>query len=90
MSFEHLAAILNEAGVRYVVIGVAGANYWARSEHTVLTTKDFDDFLSAQAENAVNAWRAAEASGLDLFLWRRATRPSARPFPGRADREPDA
>lgn len=42
---ERLAAALNASGARYVVIGVAGANYWARSGHTVFTTKDFDYIL---------------------------------------------
>jgi hypothetical protein len=42
---EGLAAALNRAGVRYVVIGVAGANYWARSGHTVFSTQDFGLFL---------------------------------------------
>jgi hypothetical protein len=67
VSFERLAAALQSARVRYVVIGVAGANYWARSGHTVFATRDFDVFLPADAENTMNAWKAAEASGLDLF-----------------------
>ncbi len=67
MSAEGLVAALNQAGVRYVVIGVAGANYWARSGHTVFTTLDFDFFLPADPENALKAWQAAEVSGLDLF-----------------------
>jgi hypothetical protein len=64
---EGLAAALNQAGVRYVVIGVAGANYWARSGHTLFTTKDFDIFLPADIGNVASAWQAAEACGLDLF-----------------------
>jgi hypothetical protein len=64
---EGLAAALNRAGVRYVVIGVAGANYWARSGHTVFSTKDFDLFLPADPANVLNAWSTTEASGLDLF-----------------------
>lgn len=67
MTAEGLAAALNQAGVRYVVIGVAGANYWARSGHTLFTTKDFDIFLPADIGNVASAWQAAEACGLDLF-----------------------
>jgi hypothetical protein len=67
VTHEGLAAALNRAGVRYVVIGVAGANYWARSGHTVFTTRAFDIFLPADAANALRAWQAAEAFGLDLF-----------------------
>jgi hypothetical protein len=63
---EGLVAVLNQAGVKYVVIGLAGANYWARSAHTVFTTLDFDLFLPVDAANALKAWQAAEACGLDL------------------------
>jgi hypothetical protein len=64
---EGLVAALNQAGVRCVVIGVAGANYWARSGHTVFTTRDFDLFLPADPANALKAWQSAEACRLDLF-----------------------
>jgi hypothetical protein len=66
--FERLAAALNEAGVRYVVIGVAGANYWARSGHTLFATHDFDLLLPLDPENAMTAWSVAERSGLDLYV----------------------
>jgi predicted nucleotidyltransferase len=64
---ERLAAALNEAGVRYVVIGVAGANYWALSGHTVFATKDFDLFLPPDPETCVSTWQATAACGLELF-----------------------
>jgi len=64
---EGLVAELNGAAVRYVVIGVAGANYWARSGHTLFTTQDFDLFLPPDPANALKAWQAAEACRLDLF-----------------------
>jgi predicted nucleotidyltransferase len=64
---EPLAAALNAQGVRYVVIGVAGANYWARSGHTVFSTEDFDVFLPPDADNALRAWAGLEGLGLRLF-----------------------
>jgi hypothetical protein len=67
MDAHDLVAALNAAAVRYVVIGVAGANYWARSGHTIFTTKDFDLFLPPDPGNAMRAWQATEASGLQLF-----------------------
>jgi hypothetical protein len=66
--FEGLAAALNQGGVRYVVIGVAGANYWARSGHTVFTTQDFDLLLPPDPGNALSAWQAAESEGLALYV----------------------
>jgi len=65
--FARLGAALNEAGVRFVTIGVAGANLWARSGHTIFTTRDYDLFLPPDPENALRAWQAADAAGLDLF-----------------------
>jgi predicted nucleotidyltransferase len=63
-----VAAALNAAGVRYVVIGVAGANYWARSGSTVFTTQDVDLFLPLDPDNALKAWGAAESAGLELSV----------------------
>lgn len=62
-----LAAALNHAAVRYVTIGVSGANLWARSGHTIFATRDHDLFLPLDAENALRAWAAADARGLDLL-----------------------
>jgi len=65
--FARLGATLNEAGVRFVTIGVAGANLWARSGHTIFTTRDYDLFFPPDPENALRAWQAADAAGLKLF-----------------------
>jgi hypothetical protein len=53
--------------VRYVTIGVAGVNFWARSGHTIFTTRDFDVFLPPDPGNLRRAWQAAESRGLELF-----------------------
>lgn len=65
--FVHLVAALNEHAVRFVVIGVAGANHYARSGATVFTTEDFDLFLPPDPANALRSWVASEAAGLQLF-----------------------
>lgn len=65
--FARLAASLNRQHIRYILIGVWGANLWARSGATVFTTKDYDLFLPPDPENALRAWRACESSGLQLF-----------------------
>lgn len=65
--FENVVAALHRASVRFVVIGVAGVNYWARSGHTVFTTKDFDVFLPPDPVNELAAWHACEAAGLELW-----------------------
>jgi hypothetical protein len=64
---ESLAAALNSLGVRYVVIGMAGVNYWARSSHTIFATQDFDILLPPDPGTLLTAWRAAEGCGLELF-----------------------
>ena len=65
--FPALAAALDEAKVRYVTIGVSGANLWARSGHTIFTTRDYDLLLPLDPDTSLRAWQAAEALGLELY-----------------------
>jgi hypothetical protein len=66
-AFAHLVDVLNRHAVRFVVIGVAGANHYARSGGTIFTTEDFDLFLPLDPENALRSWSACEIAGLQLF-----------------------
>ncbi|HEX6812503.1 MAG TPA: hypothetical protein VF384_12835 [Planctomycetota bacterium] len=54
-------------GVRFVVIGVWGANYYARSAGTTLATLDLDAFLPLDAHNLVLAWKACQSVGCTLW-----------------------
>ena len=65
--FVRLVEALNKDAVRFVIIGVAGANHYARSGATLFTTKDYDLFLPPDSANALRAWSACEALGLKLF-----------------------
>jgi predicted nucleotidyltransferase len=65
--FRGLVQELNRHSVRFVVIGVAGANYFASSAGVVFTTQDRDLFLPPDPENLMRAWDACEAAG--LVLW---------------------
>jgi hypothetical protein len=62
-----LAAAFAAADVQYVTIGVAGANLWARSGHTIFTTRDYDLFLPPDPDNLVRGWRACSDCGLSLW-----------------------
>lgn len=53
--------------MRFVVIGLSGANYYARSAGTLFLTQDRDLFLPLDPANALAAWRACAALRLDLF-----------------------
>jgi hypothetical protein len=53
--------------VRFVVIGLAGANYYARSGAALFATQDRDLLLPLDPDNALAAWRACDVLGLDLF-----------------------
>ena len=66
-AFERLAQLLLQAGVRFVVIGLAGANSYARTGGTLFLTQDRDLLLPLDPENALAAWRTCEAMGLDLL-----------------------
>jgi hypothetical protein len=62
-----LALELARRDVRYVVIGVAGANYWALGGATIFTTLDRDLFLPLDVDNLLRCWDACEETGLDLL-----------------------
>ena len=56
-AFQQLVRELAKDDVRFVVIGVWGANYYAMSGATLLTTEDRDLFLPSDAGNLLTAWR---------------------------------
>jgi hypothetical protein len=65
--FLTLVNALNLDDVRYLVIGVWAANYYARGASLVFHTKDRDLFLPADADNLVRCWNACDSSGLSLW-----------------------
>ena len=55
---------LNDDGkVRFLVIGVSGANYYAHSEATLFATQDRDLFLPLEPGNLRTAWAICESQG---------------------------
>jgi hypothetical protein len=66
-AFHALAATLNRAGVRYLLIGVAGANYWARRGSEAFVTQNRDLFLPAEPDNVLRAWGACESAGFSRW-----------------------
>jgi hypothetical protein len=54
--------------VRYVLIGVAGANLYAPAGQAIFSTEDFDLYLPPDPANLVQAWAACEDLGLELWL----------------------
>jgi hypothetical protein len=67
-AFERLLGLLSRRGVRFVVIGLSGANYYARSGAALFATQDRDLFLEPKPDNVLEAWQAAEAAGLELSV----------------------
>lgn len=65
--FHDLVLELNSRRVRYVLIGVAGANYFATSGSVLFSTRDRDLFLPPDAGNLLLAWQACEAMKLELM-----------------------
>lgn len=65
--FLRLVQGLLQRRVRFVLIGVAGADYWARSGGTVLTTQDRDLFLPLDSNNLLATWEAARETGFELW-----------------------
>ncbi len=63
-----LARARADRSVRYVLIGVSGANLYGPGGQAVFTTDDIDLFLPAQPDNLVEAWSACEEAHLELWL----------------------
>ena len=66
-SLAPLVTALHKRAGRFVLIGVAGANYYAQGGSTSFTTEDRDLFLPPDADNLVRCWSACESVGLDLW-----------------------
>lgn len=63
-----LAAALSRRGVRYVLIGVSGANLYGPAGQAIFTTDDIDLFLPLDADNLGRAWASCDEAGLELWL----------------------
>lgn len=64
--FVELAKRLSEVGVRFALIGVWGANFYARSGATLFTTEDYDLFLPPDPDRELKAWEVCRALGFEL------------------------
>lgn len=65
-SYERLLAALLGRGVRFVVVGVTAANYYARSGDTLFATQDRDLLLPPVPGDLLESWRAARQLGFEL------------------------
>lgn len=54
--------------MRYVLIGVSGANFYAPKAGGRFVTDDYDLFLPSDPENLVQAWAACDDAHLELWL----------------------
>ena len=63
-----LIAALHERHVRFVVIGVWGANYYAPAGGAAFFTRDRDLFLPHEPQHLLEAWRACEQSQFTLWV----------------------
>jgi len=59
---------LRSRAVRYLLIGVAGANFYAPRPAPRFVTDDWDLFLPLDPDNLVQAWAACEGAGMELWL----------------------
>ena len=63
-----LARALGQRSVRYVLIGVSGANLYGPSGQAVFTTEDLDLFMPPDPANLEQAWAACDEAQLELWL----------------------
>lgn len=62
-AFLHLVSTLSDREVRFVMIGVWAANYYARSGAEVFSTEDRYFFLPPDAGNLLRAWVCSRDEG---------------------------
>lgn len=65
--FVTLVGALNAADVRFLTIGVWGANYYANEAAASFLTQDRDLFLPPSPANELLAWAACESASLTLW-----------------------
>jgi hypothetical protein len=65
--FASLCQRFHDAGVRFLVIGVWGANYYAHSGATLFSTQYRDVLLPPDPASLLAAWQACESLRLDLL-----------------------
>ena len=65
--FARLLKAFERLGVRYVLIGVWAANYFASHGGHVFSTEDRDFFLPPDPPNLLNAWIASRELGYELW-----------------------
>jgi len=63
-----LVRALHDRGVRFVLIGVAGANHYVLPGSPLFVTTDHDLFLPLEPDNLVRAWAACEGAALSLWI----------------------
>jgi hypothetical protein len=64
--FSPFVKALANRSVRYVLIGVSGANLYTLRQAPMFVTDDRDLFLPADADNLVQAWAAGDDAKMDL------------------------
>ena len=82
--FLRLLHDLDVVGVRYVMIGVSAANYYAARSVAPFATKDRDLLLPADVDNELAAWAACDRLAFELWCGDEPARHAARSLAGRA------
>ncbi len=65
--YSKLFSSLLQANVRFVVIGVGGANYYTLHGQELFLTEDRDLLLPQDPESTLKCWNAAESEGFELW-----------------------
>jgi predicted nucleotidyltransferase len=75
--YETVLRAFNRVGVRYVVVGMSGINYYARQPSEAFATMDYDLFLEPTISNVGKAIRQLERLGFSIGTTRGVFTPGA-------------
>ena len=73
--YQAVIRALNRVGVRYIVVGMAGINYYARRPAEAFATMDYDLFLEPTLKNVRKALGQLERLGFSMGTTRGALKP---------------
>lgn len=74
--YRALISRFNRRGIRYVVVGMSGVNYYARSPTETFATLDYDVFLEPSLANVEVAMRCLKALGFTVGTTRGVLKPA--------------
>jgi predicted nucleotidyltransferase len=74
--YTDILSRFNRNGVKYVIVGMAGINYYAENAQATFATQDFDIFIKPTISNVKKAMSILKESGYNLSYDKKGVEPA--------------